>query len=107
MQFRSAPDHAIFEIGNDDGAVAGAFCGIAFDEAIFYEAAEAVAAARRIKPQQMIAQQGQFFVLIQRANHALGGGRTATVWVAHVKSPLGWPSRRRRIPRPSILCAAT
>src|ERR1700676_2266414 len=107
MQFCSASDHAIFEISNDDGTVAGALCGIAFDEAIVHEAVEAVAAARLIKPQQMIAQQGQFFLLAERANRALGGGRTATVWVAHVKSPPGWPSRRRRILRPLILCVAT
>src|ERR1700690_2574545 len=107
MQFRSTSHRPAFEIGNDDSAVACTFCGIAFDEAIVHEAVEAVMATFPIKPQKMIAQQRQFFLLTQRSNGALGSRRTDDVLVAHIKSPLGWPSRRRRIPRSPILCIAT
>ncbi len=63
MQFRSASYHAVFEISDDDGAIIGAFCGIAFDEAVIQEAMEAIATAFRVEPQKMIAQQRQFFLL--------------------------------------------
>jgi len=55
-------------------------------------------------PVQVIAQQWQFFPA-QDANDILG--RTGDFLVAHVKTPLRQPSRRRRIPRSLILCAAT
>ena len=39
------------------------FCGIAFDEAVIHEAMKAIVTAGAIEPQQMIAQQRQFFLL--------------------------------------------
>ena len=72
MQFRRAAHHAVLDIGDDDGAIVGAFRGIAFDEAVIHEAVEAVMTALRIEPQQMIAQQRQFFLLTQRPNVAPG-----------------------------------
>ncbi len=75
MQLRRAPYHAVFEIGNDDRAVVGAFRGIAFDEAVIHEALEAVMTAYVIEPQQMIAQQRQFFLLAQGPNGALDADR--------------------------------
>ncbi len=89
MQFRRAPHHAILDVGDDDGAVVGAFGGIALDEAVIHEAVESVMAACRIKPKQMVAQQRQFFLLAQRPDAALGRGRAGGVFVVHFITPLG------------------
>src|SRR5215204_5944394 len=72
MQFRRAPNHAVFEEGDDGRAVIGAFLGVALDEAIVHEAMETVAAAIAVEPQQVIAQQRQFFLLAQRAHATIG-----------------------------------
>ena len=106
MQLRRAAYHAVFEIGDDDRAIVGAFRGIAFNEAVIHEALEAVMTAHAIEPQQMIAQQRQFLLLTQDPNIALGTCRMGEILIGHVITPLGWPSRRRRIPRPQILCIA-
>ena len=63
MQFRSATDHAIFDVGNDHRAVIGASGGIAFDETVVEKPVEAVVPALGIEAQQVIAQQRQFFLL--------------------------------------------
>jgi hypothetical protein len=89
MQFRRAPDHTILDVGDDDGAVVGAFGGIALDEAVIHEAVESVMAACRIKPKQMVTQQRQFFLLAQRPDAALGGGQASGVFVVHFITPLG------------------
>src|SRR5664279_1074304 len=99
MQFGCAMHHAAFDISDDDGVIAGAFGGVALDETVVHEAIEAVMTALRIEPQQMIAQQRQLLLLAKRPHAPLGKRRTGNVFVSHVKSPLGWPSRRRRIPR--------
>src|ERR1019366_7295312 len=99
MQFRRAAYHAVFDVSDDDGAVIGAFGGIVFDEAVIHEAVEAVMAALLIEPQQMIAQKRQLLLLTQRPDAAAGKRRMGNVFVSHVITPLGWPSRRRRIPR--------
>jgi hypothetical protein len=46
-----------------DRAVIGAFLGVALDETVIHEAMETVAAADAVEPQQVIAQQRQFFLL--------------------------------------------
>ncbi len=89
MQFRRAAHHAVLDIGDDDGAVVGAFRGVAFDEAVVHEAVEAIMAALAVEPQQMIAQQRQFFLLAQRPNVAPGTRPAHKYLVAHVKTPLG------------------
>src|SRR5947207_774413 len=68
MQFGCAPNHAVFKEGDDGRAVIGAFLGVALDEAVVHEAMETVAAAIAVEPQQVIAQQRQFFLLTQRAH---------------------------------------
>src|SRR5215208_6870623 len=113
MQFGGATHHAILEIGDDDSAVIGAFFGVTFDEAVVHEAMKAVMAAGTIEPQQVIAQQRQLFLLAENPNgaldralvRALGASRNGTL-VVHSHNSSWWPSRRRRIPRPSILCIA-
>src|ERR1700676_3014385 len=85
MQFRRAAYHAVFEISDDDRAIVGAFCGIAFDEAVIHEAVETVTTALSIEPQKMIAQQRQFFLLAQDPNVAPGKRRTGDILVGHVK----------------------
>ena len=65
MQFGRAADDAVLHVGDDDGAVVGAFRGIALDEAVIEIAVEAIVAAFRVEPQQVIAQQRQFFLLAQ------------------------------------------
>src|SRR6478752_9698272 len=100
MQFRCTAYHAVFEISDDDRAIVGAFRGIAFDEAVIHKAVEAIMTARVIEPQKMIAQQRQFLLLAQDPNVAPGKRRTGDILIGHVITPLGWPSRRRRIPRP-------
>ena len=72
MQFRRAAHHAVLDIGDDDGAIVGAFRGVTLDKAVIHEAVEAIVAAGPIEPQQMIAQQRQFFLLAQRPDVALG-----------------------------------
>jgi hypothetical protein len=106
MQFGCTAHHAALDIGDDDRAIVSAFCGIVFDETVIHEAMETVVTAFRIESQEMIAQQRQFFLLTQRADGALREGRTRNVLVVHSKTPLGRPSRRRRIPRQPILCIA-
>jgi len=83
VQLRRASDDAVLEIGDDDGTVAGAFGGVALQEAIIHEAVETVVAALGIKPQQVIAQQGQLFVLPKRSNGAPGGVQKGNVLIAH------------------------
>ena len=72
MQFGCTAHHAIFEIGDDDRAVVGAFLGVTFDEAVVHEAMKAIMAAGAIEPQQVIAQQRQLFLLAENPNGALG-----------------------------------
>ena len=87
MQFRRTPNHAVFEEGDDGRAVIGAFLGVALDEAVVHEAMETVAAAVAVEPQQMIAQQRQFFLLAQRA-YAAVGERGRDNGEVHILSPL-------------------
>ncbi len=70
MQLGRTAHDAVFHVGDDDGAVAGAFGSVALYEAVIQEAVEAVMAAGGIEPQQMVAQQRQFFVLAQRPHIA-------------------------------------
>src|SRR5260370_21014297 len=51
---------------------------------------EAIVAAGAVEPQQMIAQQGQLFLLAQCPNDALGG-HWAGNFVAHIITPRGSP----------------
>ena len=66
VQFGRSPHYPVLEVGDNDRAIVGAFFGIALNEAVVDEAMKAIIAARSIKPQKMIAQQGQFFVLAER-----------------------------------------
>src|ERR1700726_1054225 len=100
MQFGGATHHAALDVSHDDGAIIGALASIAFDEAVTNESVEAIVTALAIEPQEMIAQQRQFFLLTQRANGAFGWHRTGRFLVVHFITPLGSPSRRRRIPSP-------
>ena len=50
MQFGRAAHHAILEVRDDDGAVIGAFFGIALDKSVVHVAMEAIAAAGTVKP---------------------------------------------------------
>src|SRR4249920_2375325 len=93
MQLGCAPDHAVFKKGDDGRAVIGAFLGVALDETVVHEAMETVAAAVAVEPQQVIAQQRQFFLLAQRA-HAGVGERGRDMGEIHVlnsseRSPRG------------------
>jgi len=72
MQLRRAANHAVFKEGDNGRAVIGAFFGVTLDEAVIHEAMETVAAAVTVEPQQVIAQQRQFFLLAQRANAGIG-----------------------------------
>src|SRR5947208_8376891 len=72
MQLGCAPNPAVFKEGDDGRAVIGAFLSVALDEAVIHEAMEAVAAAGAVKPQQVIAQLRQFFLLAQRAHAGVG-----------------------------------
>ena len=83
MQFRRTPNHAVFKEGDDGRAVIGAFLGVALDEAVVHEAMETVAAAVAVEPQQVIAQQRQFFLLAQRA-HAGVGERGRNMGEVHI-----------------------
>jgi hypothetical protein len=56
MQLGCAAHRAVLEVGDDDGAVIGAFLGVALDEAVIHEAMEAIIAAGSVQPQQMIPQ---------------------------------------------------
>src|SRR5205085_4636390 len=109
MQLGSAAHHAIFDIGNDQRAVVGAFFGVTLDEAVVHEAMEAIMAAGAVEPQQMVAQQRQLFLLAESPNGALystlGAVRSGNL-VVHSQYSSWWPSRRRRIPRSSIWCIA-
>src|ERR1700761_5197314 len=107
MQFGRAAHQAILEIGDDNSAVAGASLGVAPDKTIAQKAVEAIMTAGGIQPQQMVAQQPQL-VSAQGSYAAFGKRRPGHVVVAHVvKNSSEKPSRRRRIPRPEILCIAT
>jgi hypothetical protein len=85
MQFRSTANHAVFKISNHDGSVVRAFFRVTPDEAVVHKAMEAVMAARMIEPQQMVAQQRQFFLLAQSPNNApdstLGATRSGSLVV--------------------------
>ena len=87
MQFGRAANHAVLEKGDDGRAVIGAFLGVALDEAIVHEAMETVAAAVAVEPQQVIAQQRQFFLLAQRADAGIGK-RSRNVREVHGLTPL-------------------
>jgi len=50
MQFRRAAYHAVLDVSDDDGAVVGAFGGVAFDEVVIHEAVKAIMPARGIEP---------------------------------------------------------
>ena len=86
MQFRGAAHHPILDIGDDDGAIMRAFFGITFDKAVVDEAVEAIMAASMVEPQQVIAQQRQFFPLAQRPHRARD--TEAGMISVHVKNPL-------------------
>src|SRR6476620_10173128 len=93
MQFGGAPNNAIFKEGDDRRAVIGAYFGVALNEAVVHEAMETIAAAVAVEPQQVIAQQRQFFLLAQRA-HAGVGERGRNMGEIHVlnsseRSPRG------------------
>ena len=62
MQFRSATDHVIFDVGNDHRAVIGAPGGVASNETVVERPVEAVVPALGIEALQVIAQR-QFFLL--------------------------------------------
>ena len=79
MQFGRAAHHAILDIGDDDGAVVGAFFGVTLDKTVIHETMETVMAAGSIQPQQMIAQQRQLLLLAERPDAALGARRTGDV----------------------------
>ena len=83
MQFRRAANHAALEISDDNGAVLGAFPGVAFDETVIQEAIEAVMTALGVEPLQVIAQQRQLFLVAQRPDGALERRRTSDVLVVH------------------------
>jgi hypothetical protein len=85
VQFGRAPHHAILEVGDNDRAIVGAFFGVALNEIIVDEAKKAIMAARLIKPQKMITQQGQFFVLAERSYGTSSTRRTDKASVVHVK----------------------
>src|SRR4029077_11373758 len=91
MQLGCAADDAVLHVGNDDRAVTCALFGIAFDEAVIQEAVEAVVPASRIEPQQVIAQQRQFFLLAECPHIAEARPRTKGIFVWQVKTPLGGP----------------
>ena len=65
MQFGRTAHQAVLEIGDDDGAVIGAFLGVTDNEAVVHEAVEAIMAAGAIQPQQVIAQERKFLLLAQ------------------------------------------
>ena len=87
MQFRSAAHHSVLDIGDDDGAIMSTFFGIAFDKAVVDETVEAVMTAGMVEPQQMVAQQRQFFALAQRPHRARDAGVACVIGV-HSKNPL-------------------
>src|SRR6476469_1997598 len=86
MQFRRATNHATLDLGADDGTVPGALPGVAFDEAVVHEAVESVMAARRVEPQEMIAQQRQLFLPAKRPDGARERRRTGGIELVHHNS---------------------
>src|SRR5215470_3327358 len=94
MQFGRAANRAVFHIGHDDGAVVRASLGITLDETVIQKAVESIAAAVRIEPQKVIAQQRQFLMLAEGSHIAKAGPRTERIVVWHVKSSSWLPSRR-------------
>src|ERR1700736_167118 len=86
MQFRRAANHATLQVGDDDGTIVSAFAGVALNEAVIHEAVEAVMAALRVEPQQVIAQQRQLVLPAQRPNDAPGRRRTGSLLIVHHKS---------------------
>jgi hypothetical protein len=85
MQLRRAANHAALHVGDDDGAIVGALGGIALDKTVIEETVEAIMAALRIEPQQVIAQQRQFLLLAQGPNVAKARSRAVGIIVCHVK----------------------
>ena len=63
MEFSSASNHAIFDVGNDHRAVIGASGGVASNETVVEKPVEAAVPALGIEAQQVVAQQRQFFLL--------------------------------------------
>jgi hypothetical protein len=51
MKLRRPSNHAVFEEGDDKGAVACAFFGITLDEAVVHETVKTVMATLTIEPQ--------------------------------------------------------
>src|SRR5438477_5796469 len=106
MQFGCAPHHVILDVGDDGGAVVGAFFGVTLDKAVVHETVETVMAAGSIQSQQVIAQQRQFLLLAERSDVAPGARRTGDGFVSHSPTPRGSPRGGVRIPRNLILCVA-
>jgi hypothetical protein len=106
MQLGRTADHAVDDIGDNHGAVLGAAGGVTLNEAVVEKAVETVVPACGIKPQEVIAQKRQFFLLAQGPHIARNGRRAGRVFKYHVKTPLGVPRGGVRIPRPPILCDA-
>ena len=85
VQFGRAADDAVLHVGHDDGAIVGAAFGIALDETVIEISVKAVVAAFRVEPQQMIAQQRQFFLLAQGTHIAKARPRTKGICISHFK----------------------
>ena len=98
MQFGGAKHLAVLDIGDHHRAIGKAARRIGFDKALIGRAVEPVAPALGIEPQEMLPQQrhlarGEVLML------PLAGSPFMVILLVK-------PSRRRRIPRPSILCVA-
>lgn len=75
MQLGRTADHAIDDIGDNNGAVLGTAGGVTLDKTVVEKTVEAVVPAFGIEPQQVIAQKRQFFLLAQGPHVALNGLR--------------------------------
>src|SRR5579871_2084843 len=85
MQLRRATHNTTLEIGDNRGAVACAFCGVAFDETVIQKTLKAIVSAFAVKPQQVIAKKRQFFLMTELSNDAFSPGLVFKVLVSHVK----------------------
>ena len=97
MQFGRTANHAVLKERDDHCAVIGALFGVALDEAVVHEAMEAIMPAVAVEPQQMIAQQRQFFLLAQRPDTAVSK-RGRDNGKVHGLSPLREPSEEASNP---------
>ena len=75
MQLGRTADHAVDDVGDDHGAVLGTAGGVTLDKAVVEKAVETVVPAFGIKPEQVIAQKRQFFLLAQGPHIARNGLR--------------------------------